>query len=66
MSHTIQRCVHLKEKDVPDQVRVVSGITIEICSECVAEMEHRFGERPLDGETPIEKAAQQNRGGDIR
>jgi hypothetical protein len=59
---TIQRCAHLKADDVAAPYNAM-GIAMELCAECRAEMDERLGEKPLSGETPIERAATQNGGG---
>ena len=59
---TIQRCAHLKPSDIAAPY-VAMGIAMELCEECRAEMDARLGEKPLSGQTPIERAAEQNRGG---
>lgn len=59
---TIQRCAHLKPDEDGAPYNAM-GVTMELCAECDAEMDQRLGEKPLRGQTPIEKAAEQNRGG---
>jgi hypothetical protein len=66
---TIQRCGHLKPEGI-GTLRSQYGIRMELCEECNAEMDHRLSEKPLSGETPIERAAEQGAtektGGGIR
>lgn len=62
---TIQRCAHLKP-DAVVSTYVAMGITMELCDECRAEMDNRLSERPMSGDTPIERAAEQKQGGGIR
>jgi hypothetical protein len=63
---TIQRCAHLKPDDDVAALYVTMGIAMELCAECRAEMDHRLSEKPLSGQTPIEKAAAKQTGEGIR